>query len=59
MSTPAIFNPGADEVRDITLTFTVKKYKLIQAGTTVYDIDIDADTYTQNGATMFTGDAAT
>ena len=58
VSTPAIFNPGADEVRDITLTFTVKKYKLIQGSVTVYDIDIDADTYTQNGTPMFSGDAA-
>ena len=50
---PGNYNVGADEVRDITLTYGVKKYKLIEGGETVWDIDIETDTYKQNGEDIF------
>ena len=48
-------NLGADEVRGITYNYLVTKYKQTKSGVTqpIYDIDLDAEIYRQNGVDMF------
>lgn len=48
-------NLGADEVRPVTYNYVVTKYKQTKSDVTapIYDIDLDADIYKQNGDEMF------
>ena len=54
-ASPGAYNAAADEVRDITLTYFVTKYKMIEDGNIAWDIDINADIFRQNGTPMFPG----
>ena len=52
-SSPGAYNAAADEVRDLTLTYFVTKYKMTEGGNVVWDIDINAGIFRQNGTPMF------
>ena len=52
-ASPGAYNAAADEVRDITLTYFVTKYKMTEGGNVVWDIDINANIFRQNGTPMF------